>query len=188
MPRTTYEQALSMEAPRTSTSAPPTKFGEQPLPPLADTPLQETKLLHNFLTLAQVLPSFILSFTLMGNWKSYFHGSLCMCPSEEAYRNVHYASIYVLNTFWPIRLINDDVRCNKDRFAMFCICFFLLRIHNTYSNYKQTLASRSTEPQLCPIVKCIPAIVSFSIIHSCQTLHVISIKTITRKWNHIHYT
>ena len=40
-----------MEAPRPSTSAPPTKFGEQPLPPLADTPLQETKLLHNFLTL-----------------------------------------------------------------------------------------------------------------------------------------
>ena len=51
MPRTTYEQALSMEAPRPSTWAPPTKFGEQPLPPLADTPLQEKELLHNFLTL-----------------------------------------------------------------------------------------------------------------------------------------
>ena len=51
MPRTTYEQALSMEAPQPTTSAPPTKLGEQPLPPLADTPIQETKLLHNFLTL-----------------------------------------------------------------------------------------------------------------------------------------
>ena len=51
MPRTTYKQALSMEVPRLSTSAPPTKLGEQPLPPLADTSLQETKLLHNFLTL-----------------------------------------------------------------------------------------------------------------------------------------
>ena len=40
-----------MEAPRSTTSAPPTEFGKQPLPPLADTPIQETKLLHNFLTL-----------------------------------------------------------------------------------------------------------------------------------------
>ena len=39
------------EAPRPTTSAPPTKLGEQPLPPLTDTPIQETKLLHNFLTL-----------------------------------------------------------------------------------------------------------------------------------------
>ena len=44
-----YEQVLSMEAPRPTTSAPPTQLGEQPLPPLTDTPLQETKLLHNFL-------------------------------------------------------------------------------------------------------------------------------------------
>ena len=46
-----YEQVVSMEAPRPTTSAPPTQLGEQPLPPLTDTPIQETKLLHNFLTL-----------------------------------------------------------------------------------------------------------------------------------------
>ena len=40
-----------MKAPRPTTSAPPTKLGEQLLPPLADMRIQETKLLHNFLTL-----------------------------------------------------------------------------------------------------------------------------------------
>ena len=38
--------------------------------------------------------SLLLVTALMGNWKSYFHGSLCMCPSGKGYRTVHYASMY----------------------------------------------------------------------------------------------
>ena len=74
MSRTTFEQALSMEAPRPTTSVPPTKLGKQPLPPLAGTPLQESNLLHNFLTLCT---DFALIYSI-------FYLSLLWCETEKA--------------------------------------------------------------------------------------------------------
>ena len=58
----------------TFNSRPTYKIGRAPLPPLADTPLQETKLLHNFLTLRT---DFALIYSL-------FYLSLLLWETEKA--------------------------------------------------------------------------------------------------------
>ena len=117
---------LSMEAPRPTTSVPPAIFGEQPLPPLTDTPIPETKLLHNFLTLRTDFAA-ILSFAC-----HYFAGELKKLLPWLSFLQKHAICVHVLNTFWPIRLINDDVRCNKPALGVWLLYISLhITVHKS---------------------------------------------------------
>ena len=79
-------------------SAPPTKFGKQPLPSYADTHIPETKLLHDFLTLctdfAVISSLFCLSLLCWETEKATSMALFVCAPSGEAYRNVQYPSMY----------------------------------------------------------------------------------------------
>ena len=103
--RTTYDQALSMKAPRPPPSAPHTKFGKQPLSPLADTPIQETKLLHNFLTLctdfALIHSLFYLSL-LWWETEKATSMALFVCAPQGKLTETFIMLLYNEH-FWPIR-------------------------------------------------------------------------------------
>ena len=65
---------------------------------------------------AQILPSFILSFTCHcfdGKLKKLLPWLSLYVPLRGSLQK-RSLCFYVLNTFWPIRLINDDVRCNNN--------------------------------------------------------------------------
>ena len=105
---------------RPLTSAPPTKFGKQPLPPLADTPIPKTKLLHK--PFAQILLSFPLSFAchcFAGKLKQLRPWLSLYVPLRGSLKKRAIICFYVLNTFWPIRWINDDIRCNNYGYCSF---------------------------------------------------------------------
>ena len=135
-------------------SAPHTHLGKQPLPPLADTPTPEMAQLsdssHRFWW---HFFSLLLVTAMLEKLKSYLQQLSLNAPLRGSLqkRAIHLQHLYnILNTFWPIRLISDDVRCsNIDIYKRYDCCRSHISPYNMESLLTHTLACTSTK---CSII------------------------------------